>query len=149
MKTYWSVLTDLCLLTCCICCSQESFAQSNLSPKALQNIAADKFLLNAFETGDVSKLDQVIDPSFINHQGAGDIHGLDSLKIGIGRFHTMMGTVKLELVRQWADDEFVNDWVRFSSPNSKRVIEGMEVTRYVGGKAVEHFFFPNGQGRRL
>ena len=148
MKTNWNVICCLCLFAGCFCCSQYSFSQSKLSSKALHNIAADKVLLKAFESGDVSKLDQIIEPGFVNHQAAGDIHGLDSLKIGINRFHTMMGTVNLELVRQWADDEFVNDWIRFSSPNSKMVIEGMEVTRYVDGRAVEHFFFPNGQARR-
>lgn len=115
------------------------------SEKTLKNIEADKILLNVFEIGDVSQLDAIIAPDFVNHQAVGDLHGLDSLKIGVGKFHTMMGTVKLELKRRWADDEFVNDWVKFSSPDSKIVIEGMEVTRYVNGKAVEHFFFPNGQ----
>jgi hypothetical protein len=116
MKTNRNIIVSLCLFAICFCGSQVSFSQSKPSSKALQNIAADKVLLKAFESGDVSKLDQIIDPVFVNHQAGGDIHGLDSLKIGINRFHTMMGTVNLELIRQWADEEFVNDWVRFSSP---------------------------------
>ena len=90
MKTNWNVICGLCLFAGCFCCSQYGFSQSNLSSKALQNIAADKVLLKAFESGDVGKLDQIIAPGFVNHQAAGDIHGLDSLKIGINRFHTMM-----------------------------------------------------------
>lgn len=57
MKTQWNVVMGLCLFFCRLCCSQEGFLQSRLSSRASQNIAADKVLLKAFESGGVSKLD--------------------------------------------------------------------------------------------
>ncbi|GAB3551073.1 hypothetical protein GCM10027577_31090 [Spirosoma fluminis] len=118
------------------------------SSQRKRNLASDKVLIGVFESGDVDKLDAIIDPAFVNHAATGDRTGLDSLKTGVRRFHARMKTVKVELKRQLSDDEYVSDWVRFLGANPAMVIEGMEVTRYVNGKAVEHWFFPNSQPRR-
>jgi predicted SnoaL-like aldol condensation-catalyzing enzyme len=108
-----------------------------------KNIAADNQFLKVFETGNVSLLDAIIAPQFYNHTG--NNKGVDSLKSAIKRFHKMMKTVKLDLIRQFADNEYVSDWIRYTSADAKIVIEGIEMTRYVKGKAVEHWFFPYDQ----
>lgn len=113
-----------------------------------RNIAADNVLIRVFETGDVANLDAIIDPAFVNHIGSEDRVGLDNLKTMIQGFHTRMKSVKVELKRQLSDDEYVSDWVRFTGIDPGAVIEGMEVTRFANGKAVEHWFFPNSQTRR-
>ena len=118
------------------------------SSQRQRNLAADNVLISVFETGDVAKLDAIIDPAFANHIGAEDRIGLDNLKTMIQGFHARMKTVKVELKRQLSDEEYVSDWVRFTGADPTMVIEGMEVTRYANGKAVEHWFFPNSQTRR-
>lgn len=131
----------LLIMTNTICFAQVSNDQSRQ-----KNIDADNILLSVFETGDVSKLDPIIAPDFINHAGAEKI-GLDSLKTMVKGFHARMKNVKVEVVRQLADNEYVADWVRFIGHNNM-VIEGIEMTRYSNGKAKEHWFFPGGQPRR-
>ncbi|MBK8291394.1 MAG: nuclear transport factor 2 family protein [Flammeovirgaceae bacterium] len=131
----------LLIITNTICFAQVSNDQSRQ-----KNIDADNILLSVFETGDVSKLDAIIARDFINHAGADKI-GLDSLKTMVKGFHARMKNVKVEVVRQLADDEYVADWVRFIGENNM-VIEGIEMTRYSNGKAKEHWFFPGGQPRR-
>ena len=118
------------------------------SSQQQRNITADKVLISVFETGDVAKLDAIIDPAFVNHIGTEDRVGLDNLKTMVQGFHARMKTVKVELKRQLSDEEYVSDWVRFIGADPNMVIEGMEVTRYANGKAVEHWFFPNRQARR-
>jgi hypothetical protein len=145
---FYLPITLAAILVCSACNNKMTMKQGRYSSQTLRNIAADKVLLNAFESGNVDSLDKIIAPQFVNHQSIGDLHGLDSLKIMIKAFHSRMGTVKLELKRRLADEEFVSDWVRFTTTNSPVGIEGMEVTRYVDGKAVEHFWFPNGQASK-
>ena len=118
------------------------------SSQQQRNLAADKVLIGVFETGDIAKLDAAIDPAFVNHIGLEDRVGLVHLKTMIQGFHARMKSVKVELKRQLSDEEYVSDWVRFTGADPAMVIEGMEVTRYANGKAVEHWFFPNSQARR-
>jgi predicted SnoaL-like aldol condensation-catalyzing enzyme len=143
---------SICCLTLTLAACHTSKSTNRLSstgPSQQQrNLAADKVLLSVFETGDVAKLDAVIDPAFINHIGTEDRVGLDNLKTMIQGFHARMKSVKVELKRQLSDEEYVSDWVRFTGRDPGAVIEGMEVTRYANGKAVEHWFFPNSQARQ-
>lgn len=124
-------------------CINKSYAQVSSNQQRQKNIEADSVLLNVFATGDVSKLDAIIAPDFINHAGIDKV-GLDSLKAMVKGFHQRVPNVKLEVIRQFADEEYVSDWVRFSGSNGT-MVEGMEVTRYANGKAIEHWFFVNNQ----
>lgn len=135
-------------LTACSTSKLTNASSVIISPQRQRNIAADNVLISVFETGDVAKLDAIIDPTFANHIGTEDRIGLDNLRTMIQGFHASMKTVKVELKRQLSDEEYVSDWVRFTGADPTMVIEGMEVTRYANGKAVEHWFFPNSQVRR-
>jgi predicted SnoaL-like aldol condensation-catalyzing enzyme len=110
------------------------------------NMPADDLLLKAFETGDVTQLDNIIAPDFINHAG-GDQTGAGNLKTMIRGFHNMMGPVEMKILKRWVDGDDICDWVRFSGGSPWQVIEGMEVTRYENGKAAEHWFFPGSQNK--
>ena len=106
-----------------------------------QNIAADNQYLKAIHTGDASLLEMVIDSVFVNHRPTGDIIGIDTLKASVTSFYSRVNNLEMEVLRQWADDEYVADWVRYKG-NNLTTIEGIEVTRYSNKKAVEHWFFP-------
>lgn len=64
--------------------------------------------LKVFETGDVSKLDQILAPDFINHTAIGDRKGIDSTKAMVQMFHSRFTNVKMEVLRQWGDKEYVS-----------------------------------------
>lgn len=120
-------------------------AQSPRDSITQKNIAADNQLLKALRTGDVSSLDQIVAPDFFNHTG--NHSGPDSLKSSISGFHVRMKPVSMDLIRQLADDEYVSDWVRYKFTDPNIIIEGIEMTRYRAGKAVEHWFFSYNQPR--
>lgn len=109
---------------------------------------ANNQLLKVFSSGDISLLDNIIAPDFINHTSRGNVKGMDSLKIMVKSFHGMFKPSKMVIKRQWADGEYGIDWIRYTNSDSSSVIEGMEMTRFVEGKAIEHWFFPNSQPAR-
>lgn len=106
-----------------------------------RNIAVDNVLLKVFETCDIALLDDIISPEFINHTATRDCIGIENHKTMVQRFHTTFKPQKVEVLRRLSDNEYVSDWVKFINPTS--VIEGIEMTKYQNGKAVEHWFFPN------
>lgn len=118
-------------------------AQSSKESLTKKNIAADNRFLNALQTGNTGLLDGIIAPEFFNHTG--EHRGLDSLKRSVTQFHQQMKPLHMDLFRQLADDEYVADWVRYNFADPKAKIEGIEMTRYRQGKAVEHWFFPSMQ----
>ena len=129
-------------------------ASATVSTQAQKNIDADKMISQAFETGDPSKLDSAVSADFVDHTDMGDKKGIDSLKSGVNMVHTQFKDMKMEMKRQWADDEYVVDWVRYTGTNPTPMmgmpagpydIKGMEITRFANAKAVEHWFCYEGQ----
>lgn len=110
--------------------------QNNITQK---NIAADKILLKVFETGNIALLDDIISTDFVNHTAMGDLVGIENLKTMVKDFHNTFNPTKVEVIRQLFDNEYVSDWIRFINPSS--LIEGIEMTKYKDGKAIEHWFF--------
>ena len=109
-----------------------------------KNQKADDEFLRALQTGDVSELDDVAAPDFINH-GVGNKIGPDSLKSSIKLFHSRFKPIKVEVISRTTDGEYFGNWVRFVGSNPAAVIEGIEMTKYSNGKATAHWFFPNNQ----
>ena len=143
MKNLKSIyLIFLLLISCTVLSAQDRNLQNAMIPK---NIAIDNVLLKVFETGNTALLDDIISPEFINHTSMGDRVGIENLKTMVQGFHTSFKPTKVEVVRQLSDDEYVSDWIKFINSNS--VIEGIELTKYKDGKAVEHWFFLNSQRR--
>jgi len=129
-------------------------ASSSNSSQTQKNIDADNAISKAFETGDASKLDSFVSVDFVDHTDMGDHKGLDSLKSMLNMIHTQFKDMKMETKRQWADDDYVADWVHYTGTNPTPMmgmpagpydIKGMELSRYSDGKAVEHWFFYDSQ----
>jgi len=134
--------------------AENKVVSATTSSQAQKNIDADKMISEAFKSGDASKLDSVVSPDFVDHTDMGEKKGIDSLKSGLNMVHTQFKDMKMELKRQWADDEYVVDWVRYTGTNPTAMmgmpagpydIKGMEVSRFTDGKAVEHWFFDDSQ----
>jgi predicted ester cyclase len=138
----------------CNTSADNKVAAPSTSSQAQKNIDADKIISEAFESGDAGKLDGVVASDFVDHTDMGDKKGIDSLKSGLNMIHSQFKDMKMELKRQWADDEYVVDWTRYTGTNPTAMmgmpagpfdIKGMEVTRFMNGKAVEHWFFDDSQ----
>ena len=125
----------------------DSMAKVISSTEAQKNQAADDVFLKALQTGDVNGLDSIISPEFVNH-GVGEKVGIDSLKASIQMFYLRFKPTKAEVKTRIANGEYFGDWIRYSSGSSAMIFEGIEMTRYSNGKAVEHWFFPGNQIRR-
>lgn len=139
-----------------VSCKNESnkMASSNSSSKAQKNLESARTIVDAYKTGDISKIDGVVSPDFVDHRPEGDIEGIDSLKKSVQWVNANMGDMKSEVTREWADDEYVALWMKYSG-NNKVAMPGMplgpytwsiiELTKYKDGKATEHWAFTEAQ----
>ena len=140
-------IATICFLSACN--EKAATASGEMSDAAKNNLDAFHVVGKAFETGDVSQIDSVVASDFIDHRPTGDVKGTDSLKAMI----TMMknaGTLKSEIKKQLADDEYVMAWMRWTGtttvpmdgmPAGPVDMNGVEVVRFKDGKAVEHWPF--------
>lgn len=150
MKNIYLVFAAILILGVVSCVTEKKMGRGPVQisrSEAKRNRDANQILLKAFQTGDVSKLDGVVSPDFLNH--AGQKIGIDSLKAGIANFHSRFKPIRMEVKRQLTDGEFFSDWIRYVGSDSTRVIEGIEMTRYADGKAMEHWFFPGAPTNRM
>src|SRR6187402_1901501 len=87
-------------------CNEKGSDNGGMSEAAKKNLDAFHAVDNAFQTGDLSRIDSVVASDFVDHTPKGDVVGTDSLKTMI----TMMkkaGTMKSETKKEFADDEYV------------------------------------------
>lgn len=128
-------------------CNQSQQAGSGKSAAAQKNLDAMHVVDKAFETGDVSHIDDVVSPDFVDHTENGDM-GRDSLKAMIARQASLH--MKIETQKEVADDDYVFAMMRYSGTGDGTMIpagpfdmHGVEVVRFKEGKAVEHWAFVN------
>ena len=147
MKKFLVILfvATICFLTAC---NEKAATSSGTSDAARKNLDAFHAVDNAFQTGDLSRIDSVVSSDFVDHTPKGD-KGRDSLKTMI----TMMkkaGTMKSETKKEFADDEYVMAWMRWTGTSDGSIpdlpagpfeMDGIEVVRFKDGKAVEHWAF--------
>jgi predicted SnoaL-like aldol condensation-catalyzing enzyme len=102
----------------------------------------------AFETGDVSAIDSVVADDFVDHTDRGDKVGRDSLKAMVNMVRTNFKDMKMETIRELADDEYTFQWMHYTGtsdglmmPAGPFDMHGMEITKFRDGKAVEHWAY--------
>ena len=147
MKKFPFILfaATICFFTAC---NEKAATDGGMSDAARKNLAAFHAVDTAFQTGDLSRIDSVVAGDFVDHTPNGDM-GRDSLKAMI----TMMknaGTMKSETIKEFADDEYVMAWMRWTGTSNGSIpnmpagpyeMNGVEVVRFKDGKAVEHWAF--------
>jgi predicted SnoaL-like aldol condensation-catalyzing enzyme len=106
-----------------------------------------------FETGDVSLIEQGIAIGAIDHAApGGDLvaGNLDSVKAYFTRMRNQFTDMKMEIVKEWADEEYVLQWINFLVPQDsqsgtcRQRIDGMtnlHISKLKDGKAAEHWEF--------
>ncbi len=119
--------------------------------------AADKAKLdafntvsNAFQTGDVSKIDAVVAEDFVDHGDMKDVKGRDSLKAMIVAMHAKIKDAKTETLDQVVSGDYVYAWMRYSGtsdgsmgmPAGPYNMSAIELVKFNNdNKAIEHWAF--------
>jgi predicted ester cyclase len=135
------------LLCWCISCNNEK-AETNESAAKQKNLDAAHVVSKAFETGDISAIDSAVASDFVDHTDRGD-KNRDSLKAAIGMMHSAMKDMKMEVIKELADDDYVMSWMRFTGtcdgsmgmPKGPIDMQAIEMEKFKDGKAIEHWEF--------
>ena len=139
------------LLCMCTACNTPATTTADNDNKAQEekNLAASNVVGKAFETGDVTGVDSVVADDFIDHTDRGDVKGKDSLKAMATMIHTNFKDMKMEKVNDAANGDYVYTWMNYSGtsdgtmglPKGPFNMNGIELTKFKDGKAVEHWNF--------
>lgn len=134
-----------------IACNDTNKAAGNKDNSLAEtNMQADNMISKAFQTGDLSGIDSVVADDFVDHTERGDKIGRDSLKAMITWVRSNFKDMKTEMISQAANDDRVFSLMRFTGTNTISVpgmspgtydMQSLHVTRFKGGKAVEHWSY--------
>lgn len=133
----------ICLL---ISCDSKKEGGGGMSDKAKKNLASSHIVSDAFMSGDPSKIDSAVASDFVDHTDMGD-KGRDSLKAMITNMKKTMGDMKMTLIKEVADDDYVFSEMEFTGtsngemgmPKGPYDLHGIEVVKCKDGKAIEHW----------
>ena len=139
----------LCLLFSC-----KSKDSGGMSAQAQKNLDAMHGILKAIESGDVSKLGDYIAADAVDHAGEhGDVKSLDSIKAQLAGRTNMASDMKTEIVKEFADDEYVMSLMTQSGtmkvaamgmPAGPYKMTTIELSKFKDGKSIEHWTYMDG-----
>lgn len=126
-----------------------------MSDRAKKNLEAANAVDKMFESGDWSKAGDYIAADGVDHAGMkGDVVGLDNIKANFNEMGKMMGNFKNVTVKEFADDDYVFQWMKETSTmkvdgmgmkaGQTTTMDAIEVSKFnKDGKASEHWSFIN------
>ncbi len=130
-----------------ISCNDKTAGTSDgMSEQAKKNLEASRAISKAFETGDNSGIDSVVSADFVDHTDRGD-YNRDSLKNMITQVRASFPDMKSEVMKEWADDNWVFTQVRYTGTSDGSMgmpvgpydMHAIHVVRCNDGKIVEHW----------
>jgi hypothetical protein len=135
------------LLCIGISCNDSSTVsgEGNDNSQAQQNLNAWHTVSMAFATGNQDAIDAVIADDYLDHTPRGDFKGRDSVKANIERWHTNLPDIKMERIKEFADDDYAIFWRRFIGNSNGRM--GIPIGPF-DIRTVEVVKFQNGKGSR-
>jgi predicted SnoaL-like aldol condensation-catalyzing enzyme len=136
------------VLCFCMSCNSSKDKDDAMSDQSQKNLAASHIVNDAFQTGDISKIDSAIASDFVDHTDKGD-KNRDTLKAMIAIMHGASKDMKMEIIKEVADSDYVFSWMRFSGtgdgsmgmPKGPYDMKAVEVEKFKDGKAIEHWEF--------
>ncbi|MFN2458904.1 MAG: ester cyclase, partial [Chitinophagaceae bacterium] len=145
-KIFFAVFAAVACI--CLSCNNASTATKNSSLQQ-KNLEASHAINRAFETGDVSGIDSVVADDYVDHTDRGDMKGRDSLKAMVNFVRSNFRDMKMEIVHEVADGDYVFSWNRYTGtsegsegmPKGPYDMEAVEVLRFRDGKIMEHWSF--------
>jgi predicted SnoaL-like aldol condensation-catalyzing enzyme len=106
---------------------------------------------HAIETGDMSNLDQIIDPSIVDHTTHGDVTGLDAVKNMFMQMHDHIDNLSMKSIAAASDGDYHFSLARITGTTNSEFMgmpantpideTGVDVVRTKNGKAVEHWSY--------
>ena len=141
-----SIAGSMCIFLSCN--DTAKVAGTSSTDKVEKNIQADNMISSAFGTGDLTKIDSAVADDYLDHTERGDKVGKDSLKAMIQWVRANFKDMKMEMVKQVADSDYVFSMMRFTGTSDGTVggmaagpydMKSLQVTRFRDGKAVEHW----------
>ena len=139
------------LLLSLISCNDDKGGEGKLSAQAQKNLDAVHLINKAVETGDVSTLDKAIAADAVDHTSMGECKGIDSIKSELSKIHTTATDMKGETIKEFADDEYVFQLMRYTGTTAtadmgmpagtKYDMNVVHVSKFKDGLAVEHWEF--------
>jgi predicted SnoaL-like aldol condensation-catalyzing enzyme len=120
-----------------------------------KNLAHNKEIYKAIETGDVSKIKDYIDKDAVDHGGGAngqDVKGGDSIIAMLGGIHNSFTDLKMEVIADATNGDYVFSLVHLTGTttanpgmglpaNKKMDSKSVDVVKIKNGKAVEHWEF--------
>src|ERR1700730_836417 len=145
-KTLFAIFAGLAFFFFTACKSDTKTASSAETSMAQKNLDASHIVNKAFETGDASMIDSAIASNFVDHSDHGDL-GRDSLKAIITSMHKDFPDMKMDIIKELADDDYVFSLMRFTGtsngamgmPKGPYDMKAIQVVRFKDGKGVEHW----------
>jgi predicted ester cyclase len=149
MKKYFLLAASAMIL---LACSEKSKNEGGMSDAAKKNLEAHHAISKTFETKDFSKLGDYMAEDAIDHAGEdGDVKGIKNIIAEYEKMIAGFETMKSEVIKELADDEYVMSWMNFSGtlktemmgmkPGETFNSKSIEVSRFKNGKAIEHWTF--------
>lgn len=142
-------MKKISLLVILVFFSFVSFSQNE------KNLAHNKEIYKAIETGDVSKIKDYIDKDAVDHGGGAngqDVNGGDSILAMLGNIHNSFTDLKMEVIADATNGDYVFSLVHLTGtttanpgmgmpPNKKMDSKSVDVVKVKNGKAIEHWEF--------
>jgi predicted SnoaL-like aldol condensation-catalyzing enzyme len=159
MKKLLILVTSCSLLGIMSCNDKKDSATTSTETKSVDDgmKTSDKAKLDAFntvsdafQTGDVSKIDGVVAEDFLDHGDMKDVKGRDSLKAMILAMHAKMKDAKSQTINQVVSGDYVYSWMRYTGtsdgsmgmPAGPYDMSAIELVKFNGeNKATEHWAF--------
>jgi predicted SnoaL-like aldol condensation-catalyzing enzyme len=145
---FTAAIAMLCFL---ISCNDKETKTNSDSDKQAENKANFEMIYHALETGDVSKLDSIIDKDIVDHGNPmGDVKGIDSVKKWFVDFHNVTKDVKVKSIAHATNGDYAFDWSRMTGtftapymgmPAGPFDMTSLDVVKLKDGKAVEHWSY--------
>lgn len=132
--------------------SADTATSTNHNSQNGTNLANNRKVYKAIETGDTGMMDSLIANDAVDHQGPNgrDINGGDSIRHMLGDMHNHVKDLKVDVVADAANGDYVFSMVNLSGTTdasmgmdagTKMDEKGVDVVRIKDGKIVEHWGF--------
>lgn len=146
--------TSAFLMCFFISCKDESTTStSSTNSQTDKNLANNRRVMKAIETGDAATIDSLIANDAVDHQGPNgmDIKGGDSVKHMLSEMHNHVKDLKFDVIADAANGDYIFSLSHMTGTTSdaswgmpagtKMDEKGVDVIKVKDGKMVEHWGF--------
>jgi len=143
-----SIFVFLFFAIACNNAASDTTEAKTTNSAAEKNLASQRIVTDAFKSGDISKIDSAVASDFVGHSEHGDM-GRDSLKAMITTMKKEYPDIKMDIIKELADDEYAFTLMRMSGTSNGSMgmpagpydFHSLEVSKFKDGKAIEHWSY--------